>query len=87
MLLLYVDDLFLTRKEALIKDATKESFYRVLDEGLGYDALLSRHGCVEECIWNLPYTREVCNGYLGEVWDDGLQGHGHNYGIELESIE
>ena len=32
-------------------------------------------------------TREVCSRYLEEVQDDGLQGHGHTYGIEPEAIE
>ena len=49
--------------------------------------VLSRHGGVAECEWNIPWIREVCSGYLEEVWDDGLQGHGHTYGIELEAIK
>ena len=51
------------------------------------DALFSRHGGVAYCRWNLPWTREVCNRDLEEVWDDGLQSYGHTYGIELESVE
>ena len=31
------------------------------NEGLGYDALFSRHGGVAECGCNLPQTREVCS--------------------------
>ena len=49
--------------------------------------LLSRHGGVIEYGWNLPGEREVGNRYLEEVQDDGLQGHGHTYGIEPEPIE
>ena len=56
-------------------------------KGLGYDALLSRHGGVVECKWNFPGTREVCNRDPEEVRDDGLQGHDHTYGIEPEAIE
>ena len=51
------------------------------------DALFSRHGGVVEYKWNLPCTREVCSGYLEEVQDDGLQFHGHTYGIEPKSID
>ena len=40
-----------------------------------------------ECRWNLPWTREVCIRDLEEVWDDGLQIHGHTYGIEPEAID
>ena len=49
--------------------------------------VLSRHGGVAECEWNLPWTREVCSGYPKEFQYDGLQGHGHTYGIEPEAIE
>ena len=51
------------------------------------DTLFSRHGGVVECRWNLPWTREVCSRDPEEVWDDGLQGHDHTYGIEPKSIE
>ena len=40
-----------------------------------------------ECGWNIPWIREVCSGDPEEVQDDGLQGHGNTYGIELETIE
>ena len=33
------------------------------------------------------WTREVCSRDLEEVHDDGLQGHDHTYGIELEAIK
>ena len=36
------------------------------------DALFCRHGGVEECRWNLPWTREVCSREPEEVQDDGL---------------
>ena len=57
------------------------------NEGLGYDALFSRHGAVAECGCNLPRKREVCSRDPQEVWDDVLQGHDHTYGIEPEAIE
>ena len=86
-LLLYVDDLFVTGVDGLIADTNLESCRRVQDEGLGYDTLISRHGGVVEYRWNLLGTREVCNRDPEEVWDDGLQGHDHTYGIEPEDIE
>ena len=44
--------------------------------------VLSRHGGVAECEWNLPWIREVCSGDPEYVWDDGLQVHGHTYGMQ-----
>ena len=60
MLLLYVDDMFLTGKEELIKDARRRlvAEFKIKDLGM----VLSRHGGVAECKWNLPWTREVCSG-------------------------
>ena len=51
------------------------------------DALFSRHGGVVECRWNLPRTREVCSRDPEEIWDYGLQGLNHTYGIKPEAIE
>ena len=51
------------------------------------DALFSRHGGVVECRWNLPRKREVCSRDPEEVWDDGMQGHNHTYGIEPKAIK
>ena len=53
---------------------------------LCFDALFYRHGSVVECGWNLPRTREVYSRDPEEVWDDGLQGYDHTYGIEPEAI-
>ena len=39
ILLLYVDDLFLTEKRNSLKLHEEEACYRVQNEGLGYDAL------------------------------------------------
>ena len=51
------------------------------------NALFSRHGGVAEYRWNLPWTREVCSRDPKEIWDDGMQGYGHTYGIKLEAIK
>ena len=40
-----------------------------------------------ECIWNIPWEREVCSGDSEEIRDDGLQGHNLTYGIEPEAIK
>ena len=74
MLLLYVNDLFLTEKVERRRLAAE---FEIKDLGM----VLSRHGSVVECIWNPPWTREVCSVDPKEVRDDGLQGHEHNYGI------
>ena len=50
------------------------------------NTLFSRYGGVAEYIRNLPWTWEVCSRDPEEVWDDGLQGYGHIYGIEPEAI-
>ena len=39
-------------------------------------------------VWqNLPGTREVYNKDPKEVSNDGLQGHGHTYGIGPKAVE
>ena len=45
------------------------------------------HGGVVDYRWNIPSTREVCSRDPENIWDDGLQGYGHTYGIEPKSIE
>ena len=84
ILLLYVDDLFLTEKVELIKVARRRlaAEFKIKDLGM----VLYRHGGVAECKWNLPWIR-VCSGDPEEVWDDGQQGHGHTHGIKPEAIE
>ena len=71
MLLLYVDDMFVTGMDGLIADM-KRKIDTELNEGHGYDALFSRHGGVAECGWNLARTMEVCNRDPEELLDDGL---------------
>ena len=77
MLLLYVDDLFLT--EVARRRLAAEFEMKELD---------MMHYFPGMEVWqNLPGTREVCSRDPEEVQDDGLQGHDHTYGIEPESIE
>ena len=83
MLLLYVDELFLTRKEELIKEARR----RLVSEFEMKDLDIMHYLLGMEVWLSLPGTREVCSRDTEEVWDDGLQIHGHTYGIEPEAIE
>ena len=87
ILLLYVDEVFLTGKEHLIKDARRRLTTEFEIKGLGMMHYFLGNGGVAKCRWNLPWTREVCSGDPEEVRGDGLQGHGHTYGIEPEAIE
>ena len=72
MLLLYVNDLFLT--EVARRRLAAEFEMKDLD---------MMHYFLGIEVWqNLPRTREVCSRDPEEVQDDGLQGHDHTYGIE-----
>ena len=85
LLLLYVYDLFATGLDVLISHTKRNLAAKF--EGIGYDALFYKHGGVVECRWNLPWTREVCCRDPEEIWDDGLQGISHTYGIKTEAIK
>ena len=74
ILLLYVDDLFLTGYDAQNKE---ETFRRVRDKGPGDDALLLRFGGVAKIRWDIPWSRKVCSGYYEEIQNAGLEGNSH----------
>eukprot|EP00253_Pinus_taeda_P014399 PITA_14399 len=59
ILVLYVDDLFLTGSSILIEDC-KKNLATVQYEGFGMNALLSRVGSLAAERRNLPWAREVC---------------------------
>ena len=87
MLLLYVDDLFVTGMDGLITDTKRKlaTEFEMKDLGmmhqfLGMEVWQSADGIFLR-------QREVCSRDLEEVWDDGMQSHGHTYGIEPEAIE
>ena len=87
ILLLYVDDLFVTGEDGLIDDTKRKLIVDFEMKDLGMMHYIYRHEGMAECGWSFPWTREVCSGDPEEVWDDGLQGHGHTYGIKPEDIE
>ena len=77
MLLLYVDDLFLTREEKLIKFARRilATEFKIKDLGM-------MHYVLGMEVW----IREVCSRDPEEVQDNGKQGHDHTYCIEPKDI-
>ena len=83
MLLLYVDDLFVTGMDGLIADMKRNLAAKFEMKDLGMMHYFFRHGGVAEYRWNLPRTREVCSRDPEEIWDDGMQGHDHTYGINM----
>ena len=87
MLLLYVDDLFVTGMNGLIVDTKRKLAVEFKMKDLVMMHYFSRYGGVVEYGWNLPWTREVCSRDPEEVWDDGMQDYSHTNGIELEAIE
>ena len=89
MLLLYVDDLFVTSMDGLIYDAKRKlaAEFEMKDLGMMHYFLGMEDQGVAECGGNIPRTREVCSRDPEEVRDDGLQGHDHTYGIEPKVIE
>ena len=77
ILLLYVDDLFMievARRRLVAKFEMKD--LDMMHYFLGME------------VWkNHPGTREVCSRDPEEIWDDGLEGINHIYGIKPEAIE
>ena len=87
MLLLYVNDLFLTGKQELIRDARRRLAFEfetkdlgMLYYFLGMEVWQSVDGI---SLGQGKYAVEI----LKRFQDDGMQGHGHTYGIKPESIE
>ena len=81
MLLLYVDDLFVTSMDGLIADTKRKLVAKFEMKDLDMMHYFFRHGGVAECGWNIRWTRELCSRDPEEVWDDGMQGHDNTYGI------
>ena len=73
ILLLYVDDMFLTGEEKLILDAKMKLSTKFEMKYLGMMQ------------WYLPWSRNLSTGDSEEIQYAVLQGNGHTYGIELEA--
>ena len=86
MILLYVDDLFLTGKQELIKVARRRLAveFEMKDLVMGITFQAWRCGRIQ---MESPWTSELCSGYPEEVQDDGLQGHDKTYVIKPKAIE
>ena len=72
MLLMYVDDLFVTGVDGLIADTKRKIAVEFEMKDLGMMHNFSRYGGVADYGLNLPWTREVCSRDPEEIWDDGL---------------
>ena len=78
ILLLYVDDLFVTSVDGLITDTKRKLVVEFEMKDLDM-----MHYFIGMEVW----TREVCSRDPEEVQYDGLQGHDHTYLIDPEAIE
>ena len=83
ILLLYVDDLFVTGEDGLIVDTKRKLATEFEMKNLD----MMQYFLSMEVWQNLPRKREVCGRDPKEVQDDGLQVHDHTYGIEPEATE
>ena len=86
-MILLLDYLFVTGEDGLIGDTKRKLATEFEMKDLGM-----MHYFLGMEVWqNVDGIslgkREVCSGDHKEVWDDGMQGHGHTYGIELEAIK
>ena len=85
ILLLYVDDLFVTGEDGLIADTKRKIATEFEMNDLGM-----MHYFLGMEVWQNAdgiSLGQVCNIDPEEVWDDGLQGYGHTYGIQPKAIE
>ena len=86
ILVLYVDELFLTGDEELIDQCKGELTFefemkdlRLMHYFLGLE------------VWknpgdSLPDTRKVCSGYLADIWDAELQVHDRTHDYQLDKV-
>ena len=87
MLLLYVDDLFVTGMDGLIADMKRKLFAEFKMKDLGM-----MHYFLGMEVWQNADGISLEQGKYAvrdpkEVWDDALQYYGDTYGIELEAID
>ena len=69
ILVLYVDDLFLTSIDPLIHQCKGELTSRVRDEGPRTDALLPRSGGLAETWRDFPFSRKIHCEASGKIWN------------------
>ena len=72
ILLLYVDDLFVTCVYGLIIDTKRKLSSEFEMKDLGMMHYFLGMEVWQECGWNIPWTREVWTGDIEEVRDIGL---------------
>ena len=84
MLLLYVDDLFVTGMDGLITDMKRKLVdkFKMKDLGMMHYFLGMK---VCQCADGVFFGQGKYNRDHEEVRDDGLQGNGHTHGIKLET--
>ena len=87
ILLLYVDDLFVIGEDGLIADTKRKLASELEMKDLGM-----MHYFIGMEVWHSADRIFLGQGkYVVEIlkrfWDDGLQFHGHTYGIKHEAIE
>ena len=83
ILLLYVDDLFVTNMGGLIVDTKRKLAAEFEMKDLGM-----MHYFLGMEVWKNADGIFLGQGkYAVEIWDDGLQGHDHTYGIEPKAVE
>ena len=89
ILLLYVDDLFVTGMDGLIANMKRKlaAKFKIKDLGMMHYFLGMEVWQNTDGIFLKQGKYAVCSRDLEEVRYDGLQGHKHTYGIEPEAIE
>ena len=87
ILLLYVDDLYVTSMDGLIADTKRKLAIEFEMKNLGMV-----HYVLGMEVWHNADGISLGQGKYAveipeEVWDDGLQGHDHTYGIKPEAFK
>ena len=85
IILLYVDDLFLTGNEEHIR-LQEESRWRIWDERYWINALFPRAGSVENPWRNISKLGKVCSESFEKIWYVGMKSHGHTHGFQPEVV-
>ena len=84
ILVLYVDDLFLTGSSKLIGDCKKNLAIEFNMKDLGRMHYFLRVGSLAAKGRDVPWAREICYKNLEEIQDGGLYTHGYSNDHQLE---